>query len=130
LNAEARGPEQYPEEREVDGVAVDDRHVSEEEARDALNPDVGGGTPVDAPIVEYEDQEPVKTWMPTRKWWAAFTGALASIAASWIVTGAFDDVERGMLGTALVSLAAGYWQNNDETPGGVPVTYERARRAP
>jgi hypothetical protein len=28
-----------------------------------------------------------------------------------------------------VSLAAGEWQNNDETPGGVPVTYERARRA-
>lgn len=57
---------------------------------------------------------------PTKKWWAAFTAACASILASWIVTGAFDDVERGMAGAALVSLAAAFWKANDDTPGGVP----------
>lgn len=57
---------------------------------------------------------------PTKKWWAAFTGACASVLASWIVTGAFDDVERGMVATALVALTAAFWQPNADTPGGVP----------
>lgn len=77
---------------------------------------------------DLESVDPVPTgelegessWLPTRKWWAASTGAVASIAASWIVTGAFDDVERGMAGAALVSLVAAYWQPNQPTPGGVP----------
>lgn len=61
-----------------------------------------------------------KTWLPTKKWFAQLTGAVATILASWIITGAFDDVERGMAGTALVALAASYWKSNDDTPGGVP----------
>ena len=60
-------------------------------------------------------------WMPTRKWWAQTTGGLASIAASWIVSGAFDDVERGMAATLLVAAVASYW-----TPNAKRV---RARRA-
>jgi hypothetical protein len=56
----------------------------------------------------------------TKKWLAALTGGLASIAASWIVTGAFDDVERGMAATLLTSLVAAYWKENDSTVGGVP----------
>lgn len=60
------------------------------------------------------------SWRPTRKWWRAFAGSVASILASWIVTGAFDDVERGMTGTALIALAAAYFSENDPTPGGVP----------
>lgn len=63
----------------------------------------------------------MKTWLPTKKWWAALAGALASIAASWIVTGAFDDVERGMAATALVSLTAAFFKDNGDTPGGIPV---------
>jgi hypothetical protein len=55
----------------------------------------------------------VKKWAPTRKWWAQFTGGAASIAASWIVTGVFDDVERGMSATLLVACVASYWTKND-----------------
>lgn len=61
-----------------------------------------------------------KTWIPTRKWFAGLAGSAASILASWIVTGAFDDVERGMGATALVALVASYFKSNADTPGGVP----------
>ena len=70
--------------------------------------------PVVDPLVE------TKTWLPTRKWFAALVGGLASVAASWIVTGAFDDVERGMVGTLVVALATSYFKSNEDTPGGVP----------
>lgn len=59
-------------------------------------------------------------WAPTKKWWAGLVTGVAGIAASWIVTGAFDDVERGMAATLLTSLAAAYFKSNDDTPGGVP----------
>jgi hypothetical protein len=62
-----------------------------------------------------------KSWMPTRKFWAMLTAGLASIAASWIVTGAFDDVERGMAATLLVAAVGAYWKSNEDTPGGVPL---------
>lgn len=58
------------------------------------------------------------SWRPTRKWYAAAAGAVASIAASWIVSGSFDDVERGMLGTAAVSLVAAYFKSNSYGTGG------------
>jgi hypothetical protein len=61
-----------------------------------------------------------KTWLPTRKWLGALAGSAASILASWIVTGAFDDVERGMAATALVVLVGSYFVPNQDTPGGVP----------
>lgn len=51
-------------------------------------------------------------WFPTEKWWAQFSGGLASIVASWIVTGAFDDVERGMSATLIVACTASYWARN------------------
>lgn len=60
------------------------------------------------------------TWLPTKKWVAALVTGLAAIAGSWIVTGAFDDVERGMAATLLSSLAVAYFKSNDPTPGGVP----------
>lgn len=69
---------------------------------------------------------PKTSWIPTRKWLASLAAALASIVASWIVTGAFDDVERGMAATALVSLVAAYFKSNDATPGGVPVKRGRS----
>ncbi len=63
------------------------------------------------------------SWKPTKKWFALVAGGAASIAASWIVTGAFDDVERGMVATLLVSAAGAYFKSNDqtETKDGVPV---------
>lgn len=61
------------------------------------------------------------TWKPTKKWISALVVGLAGIAGSWIVTGAFDDVERGMAATLLSSLAVAYFKSNDDTPGGVPV---------
>ena len=60
------------------------------------------------------------SWMPTKKWFAALITGVAGIAGSWLVTGAFDDVERGMAATLLSSLAIAYFKSNDATPGGVP----------
>lgn len=62
-----------------------------------------------------------KSWLPTRKWYALVASGVASIVAHWIVTGAFDDVERGMLGTLLVGAVGSYFKSNEDTPGGVPV---------
>lgn len=62
----------------------------------------------------------VNEWAPTKKWYALVTGGLASVAASWIVTGAFDDVERGMVGTLVVAAVAAYWKRNDATVEGKP----------
>lgn len=64
-----------------------------------------------------------KSWKPTKKWYALVSGGAASIAASWIVTGAFDDVERGMAGTLVVAAVGAYFKSNDQTDtkDGVPV---------
>lgn len=58
------------------------------------------------------------SWKPTKKWYAALAGATASILASWLVTGGFDAVERGMAGVAIVSLTSAFFKGNDETPTG------------
>jgi hypothetical protein len=42
---------------------------------------------------------------------------LATLAGSWSVTGAFDDVERGMSATLLVACAAS-WAKSNEGKGG------------
>jgi hypothetical protein len=60
------------------------------------------------------------SWVPTKKWFAALVTGAAGILGSWIVTGVFDDVERGMSATLLTSLAVAYFKTNDDTPGGVP----------
>lgn len=57
---------------------------------------------------------------PTKKWFASLATGAAAIVGSWIVTGAFDDVERGMTATLLATLAAAYFRTNDQTPGGIP----------
>ena len=59
-------------------------------------------------------------WKPTKKWITAAVTGVAGILGSWIVTGAFDDVERGMSATLITALAASYFKSNDDTPGGVP----------
>lgn len=57
---------------------------------------------------------------PTRKWYTNLFTGVAAILGSWIVTGAFDDVERGLSATLLAQLATTYFVANDKTPGGVP----------
>jgi hypothetical protein len=58
------------------------------------------------------------SWKPTKKWFAALGTGAASIAAVWIESGAFDDTEKGMLGTLLVALAGAYFKGNDATASG------------
>ena len=86
----------------------DGTHVDADEARTVTAGD------------EFLSEPAESSWLPTKKWFAALSGAVASILASWIVTGQFDDVERGMAGAAIVSLAAAYWKSNDPTACGVP----------
>ena len=52
------------------------------------------------------------SWAPSRKWYAQVSGGVASILASWLVSGAFDDVERGMAATLLTAAVASYWTPN------------------
>lgn len=68
-------------------------------------------------------QYPSETsWKPTRKWVSNAVAGVASILGSWIVTGNFDDVERGMSATLLVGLATAYFVSNEQTitEDGVP----------
>lgn len=64
------------------------------------------------------------TWKPTKKFYYALCSGLATILGSVLVTGSFDDVERGMSATLLTALVAAYFKKNDPTPGGVPVKTE------
>jgi hypothetical protein len=62
-----------------------------------------------------------KSWLPTRKWWAATVVALGAIATLWVTTGAFDrDVAIAVIG-AVVQAATTYLVPNQDTPGGVPL---------
>jgi hypothetical protein len=61
-----------------------------------------------------------KSYIPTKKWFAALAGGLASIIAVWIQSGSFDGTEKGMAATLLVALVGAYFKENDATPGGVP----------
>lgn len=99
------------------------RWLSADEQADANDPEIGAGTPDTAPVEPasaFNAYAEPASWKPTRKWLAGLAGAVASVVASWIVTGAFDDVERGMVGTALVALTAAFFKENEPTPGGVP----------
>lgn len=96
----------------------DDSNISPQEQRDLHNPGIGSGTPETAPWQNPPVGEP--SWRPTRKLVRAAATGLASIVGSWIVTGAFDDVERGMTATLLTALATAYFSENDPTPGGIP----------
>lgn len=99
----------------------DQRQVSPEERAQALDPAIGEGTPASAPeVVPPDDDWQGFSWRPTRKWVVGLAGAVSATLASWIVTGAFDDVERGMIGAALSTLIPAYFTRNAPTPGGVP----------
>ena len=65
----------------------------------------------------------VNEWLPTKKWVAGLVTGLASIAATWIATGAFDAEEKAQAATLLVALAGLYFRRNDATiEGKVPET--------
>jgi hypothetical protein len=53
-------------------------------------------------------------WAPTPKWWAQLVSGLGAIAGSWIVTGVFDDVERGMAATLVVTCTASWLKSNED----------------
>jgi hypothetical protein len=61
-----------------------------------------------------------QSWLPTKKWYGALAGGVASIVAVWIQSGSFDGTEKGMAATLIVALVAAYFKENDPTPGGVP----------
>ena len=62
-----------------------------------------------------------KSWLPTRKWWAATVIALGAIATLWVTKGAFDrDVAIAAI-AAVVQAATSYLVPNQDTPGGVPL---------
>jgi len=62
-----------------------------------------------------------KSWLPTRKWWAATVVALGAIATMWVTKGAFDrDVAIAAI-AAVVQAATTYIVPNQDTPGGVPL---------
>lgn len=63
----------------------------------------------------------VKTYLPTKKWWATLVGGVVPILIHWLQTGEFDDTERGSLAALGVALVTAYFKRNDSTPEGVPV---------
>ncbi len=62
-----------------------------------------------------------KSWLPTRKWWAATVLAAVAVATLWVTKGAFDrDVAIALIG-AIGQAVVSYLLPNQGTPGGVPV---------
>jgi hypothetical protein len=62
-----------------------------------------------------------KSWLPTRKWWAATITALGAIAVLWIQAGALTTSVAIALVGAIVQAGVTYALPNDNTPGGVPL---------
>jgi hypothetical protein len=62
-----------------------------------------------------------KSWLPTRKWWAATITALGAIAVLWIQEGALSMAVGIALVGAVVQALITYVLPNDDTPGGVPL---------
>lgn len=71
-----------------------------------------------APLAEVP---PTTGWKPTRKVISAAVTGVASILASWIATGAFDDVERGMSATLITAVVSAYFVTNQTAGGGAGV---------
>jgi hypothetical protein len=60
------------------------------------------------------------SWLPTRKWFAAFVTGCGTIATAIILTGFTDSIKVGIVGF-LVERAVSYITPNAPTPGGVPL---------
>lgn len=62
-----------------------------------------------------------KSWKPTKKWLAALTASVTSIALSVIASGEFGETEESAVKVAVVALVIAYLFPNADTPGGVPL---------
>ncbi|MEU6355991.1 hypothetical protein ABZ896_42885 [Streptomyces sp. NPDC047072] len=82
-----------------------------EETRDAAKPKVA-----------MKRTHKAKWWgLPTKKWWAALTTALAAWVINLIVAGEFNkEIWIALIGVASQAIVA-YLVPNHKTPGGVPV---------
>jgi hypothetical protein len=62
-----------------------------------------------------------KSWLPTRKWFAATFTALGAIAVLWIQEGGLTMAVGIALVGAIVQALVTYVLPNENTPGGVPL---------
>ena len=68
-----------------------------------------------------------KTWVPTRKWFAAFAAFVGAYLVSGLVTeGFWDAEEKAIVATSIPTLIGAYFTPNEDTPGGVPVKPKEA----
>jgi hypothetical protein len=65
------------------------------------------------------DEHP-KTWLPTRKWWAALFSGAFTIGAHAVGSHGWDGPEWAEFLTLLAALASAYGAANHDTPGGLP----------
>jgi hypothetical protein len=65
-------------------------------------------------------EAPVKSWVPTRKWFAAQAVAIAGIATSYVDSG-WDATETKLCIAVAVQAVVTYLLPNESTPGGVPL---------
>jgi hypothetical protein len=67
-----------------------------------------------------------RSYKPTKKWFAALAGGVGSILVHLAASDfEFGDTEEGMVVALIVGLISAYVKENDQTPGGVPVSDSR-----
>lgn len=55
-----------------------------------------------------------RRWIPTDKWISSLAISAGAILGSWVGSGAFDDVERGMAASAIPALIGAYFITNKD----------------
>jgi hypothetical protein len=55
-----------------------------------------------------------RRWIPTDKWIGSAVISAGAILGSWVGSGAFDDVERGMAASAIPALIGAYFLSNKD----------------
>lgn len=94
----------------------DERHVSQVERADALDPSIGEGLPNTAPDRVPDDSDWDNwTWKPSRKLVVRTITALIGLATMWATTGTWDTEETVMALTIVGATAVHYF-----TPESVP----------
>jgi hypothetical protein len=68
--------------------------------------------------------EAVKSWWPTKKWWAALVTVAGSWVANLITAGAFSKTIAIALVGIVSQMIVAYLVPNDNTLGGVPLRKE------
>lgn len=64
-----------------------------------------------------------KSWLPTKKWWAALVTGVSGLVVSAIESGEFGDTEESAAKVLLLALVGAYLKGNDATVTGVPNKY-------